>query len=81
MRGMPTPPTDEIASREALDILGYTHVSTIARYVAEGKLTPSRRLPGKTGAYLFWRADVERLREHQAAERAAREAARVEAAS
>lgn len=67
---MPQPPTDEITTREALVILGYTEPSTIARYVGYGKLKPSRKLPGKSGAYLFWRHDVERLRDAQAAERA-----------
>jgi hypothetical protein len=65
------PPTDEIPTRDALDILGYTNPSTITRYVQSGKLTPSRKLPGKNGAYLFWRADVQRLADQQAAERAA----------
>jgi hypothetical protein len=55
------PPTDEITTREALEILKLKEPSTISRYVAAGKLVPSRKLPRKTGAYLFWRADVERL--------------------
>lgn len=58
---MHTPPTDEITSKEALDILGYSDPSTISRYVQIGKLTPSRKLPGRTGAYLFWRAEVQAL--------------------
>lgn len=66
MCGMP-PPTDEITTREALEILGYTEPSTISRYVAIGKLQPSRKLPGLTGAYLFWRRDIERLATEQAA--------------
>lgn len=61
-----SPPTDEIATREALTILGYRNPSTIVRYVQAGKLRPSRKLPGRTGAYLFWRADVERLAALQA---------------
>jgi hypothetical protein len=67
---MPNPPTDEITSAEALAILGYRNRTTITKYVAIGKLTPSRRLPGKTGAFLFWRRDVERLRDEQASVRA-----------
>lgn len=63
-------PTDEITTREALVILRLREPSTISRYVADGKLTPSRKLPGKTGAYMFWRADIERLRDIRAAERA-----------
>ncbi len=57
----PMAPTDEITTREALVILKLKEPSTIARYVQSGKLVPSRKLPRKTGAYLFWRADVERL--------------------
>lgn len=62
---------EEIPSREALDILGFTNHSTITRYVAEGKLTPTRRLPGKRGAYLFDRAEVVKLARKRAAELAA----------
>lgn len=58
---MHTPPTDEITSKEALAILGFVQPSTISRYVKIGKLTPSRKLPGPTGAFLFWRADVQRI--------------------
>lgn len=62
-------PTDEIVTKDALGILGYTNPSTIVRYVQSGKLRPSRRLPGKNGPYLFWRADVQRLADEQAAAR------------
>jgi hypothetical protein len=41
--------------------------SSISRFVALGVLEPALRLPGKNGAFLFHRADIERL----AAERAA----------
>lgn len=64
------PPTDEITTREALAILGLREPSTISRYVKEGKLRESRKLPGRTGAYMFWRADIERLRDERSAERA-----------
>lgn len=67
MCAMHTPPTDEITGRECLPILGLTNPSTIVRMVREGRLTPSRKLPGLNGPYMFWRADVERM----AAERAA----------
>jgi hypothetical protein len=59
-------PSDEIVTREALDILGITDPSTISRWVQLGKLKPARKLPGKNGPFLFHRADVEAL----AAERA-----------
>ena len=62
-----SPPTDEITSREAIGILGFTNLSTISKYVGYGKLTPSRRL--STGQYLFWRRDIQRLADEQAAER------------
>lgn len=60
---MPTPPTDEITTQQALEILGLKQPSNISRFVAAGKLTPSRQLPsqGRNGAFLFWRADIERL--------------------
>lgn len=64
------PPTDEITSKQALEILGLQEPSNISRFVADGKLTPSRRLPGKTGAMLFWRADILRLAAVRAAEEA-----------
>ena len=60
----PVPPVhDEITSREAVEILGFTNLSTISRYVGYGKLTPSRRL--STGQLMFWRADVQRLADEQ----------------
>lgn len=59
-----TPP-DEITTKQAAELLGFTHASTVNRYVAAGKLTPSRQLPGKTGAYLFHRTDVEALRDER----------------
>lgn len=58
---MSTPPTDEISTMEAVHLLGYTDRSTVIRMVREHRLTPSRKLPGATGAYLFWRHDVLRL--------------------
>jgi hypothetical protein len=64
-------PDDLIGSREACDILGFTDTSTISRYVALRKLRPIRRMPGATGAFIFNRADVERLRDERAAAAAA----------
>lgn len=46
-----------------MDILHLSQPSTISKYVNTGKLTPSRKLPGRTGAYLFHRSDVEALRD------------------
>jgi hypothetical protein len=63
----PTPPTDEITTREAMAILDVISPATISRLVGYGRLKPSRKLPGKNGAFLFWRADVERLAEQRRA--------------
>lgn len=62
------PKDDLVSTREALEILGYTDPSTISRYVGYGKLSPVYKLPGKTGAFLFNRADVERLAAELSAE-------------
>lgn len=35
--------------------------STLSRWVASGRITPTIKLPGKTGAFLFDPKDVERL--------------------
>lgn len=61
---MPKPdllPTSAVAQR-----LG-VHVRTIHRWVNEGVLIPVVRTPGIRGAYLFDRADVERLAKVRAA--------------
>lgn len=35
--------------------------STLSRWIKDGTAAPAMRLPGKTGAYLFTPAEVERL--------------------
>ncbi len=65
---------DEVTTREAADLLGLKSTSTVVRYVYEGRLTPSRKLPGPNGAYLFERADVLRFRDDEAERRAERTA-------
>ena len=52
-----------ISTAEAAQMLG-RHVATISRMVANGRLTPAVKVPGKTGAYLFAREDVEAIRQH-----------------
>jgi predicted site-specific integrase-resolvase len=42
--------------------------STLNRWVAAGRLTPHHALPGRTGARLYRRGDVERLRIEVAAQ-------------
>lgn len=63
---MRTATPDLIGSAVACDLLGITR-GTLSRWVAAGKLTPAQRLEGKTGAFLFVRADVERLAPKDAA--------------
>lgn len=75
MRSVTTPPTDEISTMEAVALLGAGDRSTVIRMVLEHRLKPSRKLPGATGAYLFWRHDVQRLADERAAKLAAKEAA------
>jgi hypothetical protein len=62
--------TTEITSREALEILPYADASAIVRLVREGRLIPTRKLPGRTGAYLFDQAAVVALAESIAAAKA-----------
>lgn len=62
---MPAP--EEITTRDALAVLGVTAASTLTRWVAAGKIAPSRKLPGKTGPFLFWRHDIERLADERLA--------------
>lgn len=54
---------------EAAGVLN-TSVATVKRLAVAGTLPPAMKLPGKTGAYLFAKRDVERL----AAKRAERAA-------
>lgn len=51
------PSNDLVPTAEAATILN-RHVRTVHRLVAEGLLSPAVKIPGKTGAYLFHRADV-----------------------
>ena len=61
------PPTpDLIGTAEASRIAGRT-VATINRWAASGLLPVAVQLPGRTGARLFKRRDVERLARERAA--------------
>ena len=56
---------DLITAAEAGILFGKTP-RTIARMAGDGALPAAHKLPGKTGAYLFRRADVEAwLEAHQ----------------
>lgn len=47
-------------SGEACERIGIDR-STLSRWVKDGTASPAMRLPGKTGAYLFTDAEIERL--------------------
>jgi excisionase family DNA binding protein len=57
---------DYITTAEACELLGGLDRSTLSRWVQLGKLTPAKRLPFGHGAFLFHRADIERLRDELA---------------
>jgi len=50
----------DITTAQAAEVLDVEHRS-VFRMVKRGELSPSAKLPGRTGAYLFKRAEVERL--------------------
>lgn len=50
---------DHITTKDACRILGYRDPSSISLLVKQGRLTPAFKLPGKRGAFVFNRADVE----------------------
>ena len=58
---MHQPKVEHCTTAEAAEILGVDR-TTVSRLVKRGDLEPAMKLPGKTGAYLLARADVERLR-------------------
>lgn len=53
-----------VTAAQAAEILGFTRQAVINR-VKDGRLVPASKLPTATGAYLFRRADVEALLEHE----------------
>lgn len=61
---------DLIGSTEACRILGIER-STLVRWVQMKWLKPASKLPGPNGAYLYRRAEIERLAAQRAAEAAA----------
>lgn len=52
---------ETVTTAQAADLLGKS-VATINRMVLLGRITPHLKLPGKTGAYLFDRDQIESLR-------------------
>lgn len=71
------PPPDLVGTVIAADILDVS-VVTAKRMAMSGELPVALKMPGDTGAYLFERTEVERVRDERAAAKAA---ARAEAAS
>jgi DNA-binding transcriptional MerR regulator len=55
-------PDDEdlVTTQQAAEIAG-KNIRTIHRLVDAGTLTPVIKVPGKTGAYMFRRADITAL--------------------
>jgi excisionase family DNA binding protein len=51
-------PDSLVSTAEAAAILGLER-STVLRWVREGRIAPAMKVSGKTGTYLFRRADVE----------------------
>lgn len=49
-----------LTTAEVAQMLG-RHVATVSRMVARGDLTPTVKVPGKTGAFLFSREAVEAI--------------------
>lgn len=55
-------PDDLLSTTEAAEVIG-TERSNVTRMVQAGRLTPTHKLPGSTGAFVFLRSEVERARD------------------
>ena len=60
------PPKRDITTAEACAELGINR-STISRWVALGHISPTMKLPGRTGAFLFSRSEIARVKQERAA--------------
>lgn len=58
---MPKRGEELLSTTQVCDEFGGLDRSTVVRWVQMGHLQAAMKLPGATGAYLFRRADVERL--------------------
>jgi excisionase family DNA binding protein len=63
----PPAPLDLVGSAEAARLLGVDR-STLTRWVASDRIKVAHRMPGDSGALLFERAEVERVRTAERAE-------------
>lgn len=61
-------PTDLLATVEAAKIIGVER-SVLSRWVAFGRIAVAHQLPGRNGAMLFDRSEVDRVAAEYAAER------------
>lgn len=59
---MPKLDQDELVSTAEAARMLDRHVRSIHRLVQTGELVPVAKIPGRTGAFLFRRADVEALK-------------------
>ena len=50
-----------LSTRQVMELLDEKYPRSITRLVERGDLKPAHKVPGATGAYLFARADVNRL--------------------
>ena len=57
-------PEPLLTSAEACDILGVDR-STLTRWITRGQIEAAQKLPSRTGAWLFTRAEIERARREQ----------------
>jgi excisionase family DNA binding protein len=62
--------TDLLSTAQVAEILGKS-VPTVNRWVREGALKPTTKLPGISGAYVFTREAVEDFRDELAAKESA----------
>ncbi len=57
---MPEAKTPDLVGSAEVCRIANIDKSTLSRHVAAGKIAPRVRLPGKNGAWLFDRSDVDR---------------------
>lgn len=55
------PSSDFVGSNQACRLLGDINRSTLTRWVQLGRITPAHQNPGRNGAMLFHRDDIEAL--------------------
>lgn len=58
---------DALTTAQACEVLGVDR-ATITRWVEKNTLRPSFKFPGRTGGFLFNRADIEALAVNRAGE-------------